>query len=51
MELYKNKIYCVNGRKGQYELTTKDGYKCFFMLDSSKYEYFKDPDISIVDGD
>lgn len=40
MELVKDKLYWINNRLGQYELTYIDGYKCFFMQDTLKYEYF-----------
>lgn len=40
-ELSKEKFYDINGRTGQYELTTADGKDhCFFMDDTSEYEYF-----------
>ena len=41
MKLLKSKYYFVNGRRGQYELSTADGKShCFFMDDSLAYEYF-----------
>lgn len=44
MKLSKEKKYKVNGRIGQYELTTqKEGAHCFFMDDTDEYEYFDDP--------
>ena len=37
----KGKIYLVEGRRGQYELSTADGKShCFFMDDTDDYEYF-----------
>lgn len=41
----KSKMYIVNGREGQYELTTDTGKDCFFMSDTLEYEYFKDAKI------
>jgi hypothetical protein len=39
--LSKEKHYYINGRRGQYELSTTDGKShCFFMDDSNVYEYF-----------
>lgn len=41
VELSKEKHYFVNGRRGQYELSTADGkHHCFFMDDTNVYEYF-----------
>lgn len=42
--LQKDKWYSINGRQGQYELTTTDGRHCFFMDDTLEYEYFDGPD-------
>ena len=37
----KEKYYMINGRRGQYELSTADGNShCFFMDDTNVYEYF-----------
>jgi len=37
----KEKLYSINGRIGQYELTTiNDKQHCFFMDDTAQYEYF-----------
>lgn len=42
MVLSKERKYLVNSRIGKYELTTqKDNCDCFFMDDSSEYEYFE----------
>lgn len=41
MKLSKEKHYLVNGRKGNYELTTQGNKShCFFMDDTDVYEYF-----------
>lgn len=48
IELRKDKFYLVNGRKGQYELTTKDDRECFFMDDTDEYEYFENPKIEEI---
>lgn len=37
----KEKKYVIDGRIGQYELSTEDGINhCFFMDDRNEYEYF-----------
>lgn len=46
MNLLKERLYMVNGRVGQYELTTESGLECFFMADTCRYEYFDDPVIN-----
>lgn len=43
VNLVKGELYIVNGKEGQYELTTEDSEYCFFMSDSCQYEYFKNP--------
>lgn len=48
LELSKEKMYLVNGRKGQYELTTLNKMECFFMDDTLQYEYFENPEITEV---
>ena len=47
INLSKEKRYIVNGRLGQYELTTVDNppRECFFMDDNDDYEYFTNPKI------
>jgi hypothetical protein len=44
----KSKRYLVNGRAGQYELTTGDGRLCFYMDDTNRYEYFP-PDTQVIE--
>jgi hypothetical protein len=48
----KEKKYVVNGRIGQYELTTNDGkFHCFFMDDTDEYDYFEfDAEIKEMEG-
>lgn len=45
MNLFKENMYIINDRMGQYELTTEDNRECFFMDDTDCYEYFKDAKI------
>ena len=48
MKLFKNRHYKINGRIGQYELTTLKNEICFYMEDTLKYEYFDSPKIEKV---
>jgi hypothetical protein len=49
MKLSKEKKYLINGRVGQYELTTqKEKAHCFFMDDTNEYEYFESPTIEPI---
>jgi len=46
--LEKEKLYIINERVGQYELTTTDNYNCFYMSDTMEYEYFS-PEVLVVE--
>jgi len=50
MKLKKELKYNVNGRIGQYELTTVGAFsrECFFMDDTNMYEYFRKPIIKML---
>jgi len=48
--LNKETIYIIDGREGQWELTSEDNRECFFMDDTDKYEYFVNPEVKIKEA-